>query len=172
MEMENWILKNFKSLSNQRKNRENEMLLLLSPPFSKVYLGIYFADSPLIGLNKAKRDHQPLSDIWLWLWQIVKPKSQVQSPKVKAKGLGMTIKSHGPPTPPHSRLLISHPQFLSMKECSGKKPQKIKVAQNYPLDSSSQKNLPGGQREQGHGVVLHVQEEVHQWKSANSKNGS
>ena len=49
-----------------------------------------------------------------------------------------------------------------MKECSGKKVQKIKVAQNYPLDSSSQKNLPGGQREQGHGAVLHVQEEVYQ----------
>ena len=32
--------------------------------------------------------------------KIVKPKSQVPSPKVKAKGLGMTIKSHGPPTPP------------------------------------------------------------------------
>ena len=27
-----------------------------------------------------------------------------------------------------------------MKECSGKKVQKIKVAQNDPLDSSSQKN--------------------------------
>ena len=39
---------------------------------------------------------------------------------------------------------------------------KIKVAQNDPLDSSSQKNLPGGQRDQGHEVVLHVQEEVYQ----------
>ena len=37
--------------------------------------------------------------------------------------------------------------------------QKIKVAQNDPLDSSSQKNLPGGQRDQGRGVVQHVQEE-------------
>ena len=45
-----------------------------------------------------------------------------------------------------------------MKECSGKKVQKITVAQNDPLDSSSQKNWPGGQRDQGHGVV---QEEVH-----------
>ena len=39
---------------------------------------------------------------------------------------------------------------------------KIKVAQNDPLDSSSQKKLPGGQREQGRGVVLHVPEEVYQ----------
>ena len=31
-------------------------------------------------------------------------------------------------------------QLLSMKECSGKKVQKIKSAQNDPLDSSSQKN--------------------------------
>ena len=49
-----------------------------------------------------------------------------------------------------------------MKECSGKKVQKIKFAQNDPLDSSSQKNLPDGQRDQGRGVVLHVQEEVYQ----------
>ena len=38
----------------------------------------------------------------------------------------------------------------------------VKVAQNDPLDSSSQKNLPDGQRDQGRGVVLHVQEEVYQ----------
>ena len=50
-----------------------------------------------------------------------------------------------------------------MKECSDKKVQKVKVAQNDPLDSSSQKNWPGGQREQGCGVVLHVQEEVYQF---------
>ena len=40
--------------------------------------------------------------------------------------------------------------------------QKMKVAQNDPLDSSSQKNLPDGQQDQGHGLVLHVQEEVYQ----------
>ena len=49
-----------------------------------------------------------------------------------------------------------------MKECSGKKVQKIKVAQNDPLDSSSQKNLPNGQRDQGRGAVLHVQGEIYQ----------
>ena len=38
----------------------------------------------------------------------------------------------------------------------------VKVAQNGPLDSSCQKNWPGGQRDQGHGIVLHVQEEVYQ----------
>ena len=48
-----------------------------------------------------------------------------------------------------------------MKECSGKKVLLVKVAHNAPLDSSSQKNLPGGQ-DQGHVVVLHVQEEVYQ----------
>ena len=45
---------------------------------------------------------------------------------------------------------------------SGKKVLKVKVAQNDPFDSSSQKNGPGGQQDQGHGVVLHVQEEVYQ----------
>ena len=37
----------------------------------------------------------------------------------------------------------------------------VTVAQNEPLDSSSQKN-PGGQQDQGRGVVLPVQEEVYQ----------
>ena len=46
-----------------------------------------------------------------------------------------------------------------MKEGSGKKVLMVKVAQNDPFDSSSQKNLPGGQQDQGHGVVIHVQEE-------------
>ena len=50
-----------------------------------------------------------------------------------------------------------------MKECSGKKVLKAKVAQNDPLDSPSQKNWPGGQQDQGHEVVLHVQEEVYWW---------
>ena len=48
-----------------------------------------------------------------------------------------------------------------MKECSGQKVLKAKVAQNDPLDSSSQNNQPGGQPDQGRGVVLHVQEEVY-----------
>ena len=48
-----------------------------------------------------------------------------------------------------------------MKECSGKKVLIVKVSQNQndPLDPSSQKNRPSGQQDQGHGVVLHVQEE-------------
>ena len=56
------------------------------------------------------------------------------------------------------------PQLLSMKECSDKKVQKVKVSQNDPLGSPSQKidQTPDGQRDQGHGVVLHVQEEVYQ----------
>ena len=36
------------------------------------------------------------------------------------------------------------------------------MAQNDPLDSSSQKNWPGGQQDKGPEVVLHVQEEVYQ----------
>ena len=36
------------------------------------------------------------------------------------------------------------------------------MAQSEPLDSSGQKNWHGGQRDQGHGVALHVQEEVYQ----------
>ena len=38
----------------------------------------------------------------------------------------------------------------------------VKVAHNDPLDSSSQKNRPGGQRYHGRGVVVHDQEEVYQ----------
>ena len=49
-----------------------------------------------------------------------------------------------------------------MKECSGKKVLIVKVALNEPLDSSSQKNWPGGQWDQWGWVVLHVQEEVYQ----------
>ena len=49
-----------------------------------------------------------------------------------------------------------------MKECSGKKVQKVKVSQNDPVYQSTPKKFPGGQQDQGHGVVLHVQEEVYQ----------
>ena len=49
-----------------------------------------------------------------------------------------------------------------MKECSGKKVLTVKGARNDPLDSTIPKNRPGGQQDQGHGVVLHVQEEVYQ----------
>ncbi len=44
----------------------------------------------------------------------------------------------------------------------GKKVLMVKVAQDDPLNSSSQKNWPGRQQDQGCGVVLHVQEEVYQ----------
>ena len=33
----------------------------------------------------------------------------------------------------------------------------VKVTQDDPLDSPSKKNLPGGQQDQGHGVLLYVQ---------------
>ena len=48
------------------------------------------------------------------------------------------------------------------KKFISKKVLIVKVAHNGPLDSSSQKNVPGGQRDKGRGVVLHVQEEVYQ----------
>ena len=38
----------------------------------------------------------------------------------------------------------------------------VKMSQNDPLDPFSEKNLPDGKQDQGHGVVLHVQEEVYQ----------
>ena len=47
------------------------------------------------------------------------------------------------------------------KKFINKKVLLVKVAQKGPLDSSSQKNWPGGQRDQERGVVLHVQEEVY-----------
>ena len=60
--------------------------------------------------------------------------ARVRSPKVKTKRtLADTIITWA--TTP-----LPHPQLLSMKECSGKKVLKVKVAQNDPLDSWSQKN--------------------------------
>ena len=47
------------------------------------------------------------------------------------------------------------------KKFISKKVLLLKEAQNGPLDSSSPKNLPGGQQDQGRGIVLHVQEEVY-----------
>merc|ERR1719323_3060054 len=48
-----------------------------------------------------------------------------------------------------------------MKEESHKKVQKIRMVQNGPLYLSVKKNS-GGQREEGHGVVHHLQQEHHQ----------
>ena len=48
------------------------------------------------------------------------------------------------------------------KKFISKKVLLVKEAQNGPLDSSSPKNWPGGQRDPGRGVVLHVQGEVYQ----------
>ena len=81
---------------------------------------------------------------------IVKPKSEVQSLKVKTKRTWADTKITWATTHP------THPSLLSIKESSDSKVLVVKVAQNGPLDLSSQKNLPGGQRDQGQGVVLHV----------------
>ena len=55
-----------------------------------------------------------------------------------------------------------HPQLLSMKECSRKKVLKGKKFQDDPPYPSRWSGGPGGQRDQGHGVVLHVQGEGYQ----------
>ena len=52
--------------------------------------------------------------------------------------------------------------YMFKKKFLSKKVLLVKVAQNGPLDSSSQKKLLGGQQDQEHGVVLHVQGEVYQ----------
>ena len=49
-----------------------------------------------------------------------------------------------------------------MKELSRGKVLKWKVSQNDPQNPSRWIHGPGGQRDQGHGVVLHDQEEVYQ----------
>ena len=48
-----------------------------------------------------------------------------------------------------------------MKECSGKKVLIVKVAQIDPLDSFGQK-IDQVDSNMGYGIVLHVQEELHQ----------
>ena len=50
-----------------------------------------------------------------------------------------------------------------MRECSSKKELKVKVAQNDPLTQLAKKiDQVDSIIKQGHGVVLHVQEEVYQ----------
>ena len=67
-------------------------------------------------------------------------------PNQKLWGLGLTLKSHRPT--PHPTTLY----LLSMKEGS----QKKRKVQNSPPYLSI-KNKSGGQQEEGHGVVHHVQ---------------
>ena len=81
--------------------------------------------------------------------KIVKPKSKVQIP---VKGLGVTLKSHGPPAP----------QILTMKECSREKVLKGKKCQYDSPYPSMWSVGPGGQRHPEHGVVQHVQGEGYQ----------
>ena len=98
-------------------------------------------------------------------FKIVKPWSKSwsqQAPKSNKSRIKRKKEGFGPWADTKITWATTHPQLLSMKECSGKKVLIVKVAQNDPLDSSSQKNWPGGQRDQGRGVVLHVQEEVYQ----------
>ena len=71
-----------------------------------------------------------------FLSPIVKPRPKTQTPKAQfqpsqiqsksvPRGLGLTLKSYGPPpTPPHPP---THPQLLSTKEASNKKTQRVNV---------------------------------------------
>ena len=70
----------------------------------------------------------------------------------------------------YSRLLLStliqwstlHSVLCTMKECSSKEVLIVKKSWNDPLWLSSQPNLPGGQQDQGHGLVLHDHREGYQ----------
>ena len=68
---------------------------------------------------------------------------------------GPTLHPVGSPPPPH-------PKVLSMKECSSEKVLMVRKSQNDSLDQPSPKDWPGGQQEQGHGVVLDDPEEGYQ----------
>ena len=78
--------------------------------------------------------------------KIVKHWPQTQKPR----GLGLTLECCRPP--------ITNPQLLSMKEGSHNKTQIVRTSKKGPPYLSS-KNNSGGQREEGHGVVHHVQGE-------------
>ena len=68
----------------------------------------------------------------------------------KPRGLGLTIKSHRPP-PPHHPITFKHDGGVPQKNSMSKK-----GSEWSPL-LVQQKNRGGGQQEQGHGVVYHVQ---------------
>ncbi len=84
--------------------------------------------------------------------------AQVQSPKVQipVKGLGVTIKSHGPPTPPHPPITFNH---------EGKRGKKFKKGRSLSMTLPTHPVGPVGpvgERDQEHWVVLHVQGECYQ----------
>ena len=74
------------------------------------------------------------------------PSPESKVPKSRPKGLGLTLKSHGPPTCPTAppsyptaHCSFHPPITFKQEECSGKKVLIVKVDQNDLLDSSSQK---------------------------------
>ena len=80
---------------------------------------------------------------------------QMHSMSIANKQIKMAEGKLSSPSP-KSKVPKSRPKGLRLTVLT------VKVAQNDLLDSPSQKNWPGGQRDQGCGVVLHVQEEVYQ----------
>ena len=90
------------------------------------------------------------------------PKPLVPNPLVrnhKPRGLGLTLKSHRPPPPPPPP--PPHPlTFKHEGRVPHQKSKRKKGSEWSPL-LVQQKNS-GGQQEEGHGVVHHVQGEHHQ----------
>ena len=85
---------------------------------------------------------------------LVQPSSK---PKLTQRGLGLTLKSCRPPTHHHQPpITFKHEGGVSQKSSESK---------NGPEWSNQlvrQKKIEGGQREGGHGVVHHLQQEYHQ----------
>ena len=57
-----------------------------------------------------------------------------QSPNPQSRGLGVTVKSYGPPT------TTTTPQLLTMKEHSDNKVPLVRMSQDDPLNPPSTKN--------------------------------
>ena len=81
-------------------------------------------------------------------YSIVKPRPQTLCPKTpKPRGLGLKVKSHGPP--PHP-ITFKHEGRVPYKKSKSKKGSAWS-----PLLVQQQNS--GGQQEEGHGVVQHIQ---------------
>ena len=130
-------------------------------------------DSPASG-NQAATSHPGAGwGGWAHLLSSPSPKSSPNRPKTKPKpvlnqnpssiGTVVTPKSHGPPHPTNN--------FWPWRSALGKNCWKGKMSQYDPPYPSRWSVGPGGQRDQGHGVVLHDQGEDHQ-KPITPKNGS
>ena len=126
---------------NKVKKKYGIFHTFLTPPSGGVKCGIYCQARVQVPNPKSQQAPNPDSKV----------RPSLNNPKTQFFGLGWHKNHMG--HPPHHP---PHPQLLSRKKCSGKKVQKIKVAQNNPPWLIQPKNWPDGQQEQGRGVVLHV----------------